>query len=296
MTTFRDQAMLKLSDPAAFGGLLLPAGDIDRQLIRTILAATYDLSAVRIDHVRDVAVGELELQHPLFAKDRKVGTWTQTVPSYTRTELTLDEAKSRNPTWIDILARLRVTVVTEIDPAGAESVVAETIDGFTTLDEFRQRFPFIDLNAFLAEHGISTVEQLRDAFQYLQTTVRLRAAAPFDPDDPANVHTLSVALATVAVDPFDLAEGLRAAQVIREASRTLIGATPTAVPVECTAPYALAIVFARAGPGGNGITVAAVEQLFARAGVAALFLSHQESADTTECHRTSGSREIGEGR
>jgi hypothetical protein len=265
--------MLELGDPAAFGELLLPAEDSGRQLIRTMLAAAYDLSAVRIDQVRDVAVDELELQHPLFATDRKTGSWTQTVPSYTRTEIALDEATSRDPVWIDILARLRVTVVAEIDPSGAESVVTETADGFTTLDEFRRRFPFVDLDAFLAEHGISTVEQLRDAFQYLLTTVRLRTAAPFDPDDPANVRTLSVALATVAVDPFDLAEGLRAAQVIRETSRTLTGATPTAVPVECTAAYAVAVVFAGAGPGGNGITAAAVQQLFARAGVAALFLN-----------------------
>ncbi|MEV5847072.1 hypothetical protein AB0M32_34410 [Streptomyces sp. NPDC051985] len=272
MTSFRDQTMLELGDPAAFGALLLPAEDTDRQLIRTMLAAAYDLSAVRVDQVRDVAVSELELQHPLFAKGRRTGTWTQTVPSYTRSDLTLDEATSRNPAWIDILARLRVTVVAEVDPAGAESIVTEAADDFATLDEFRRRFPFVDLDAFLAEHGISTVEQLRDAFQYLVTTVRLRAAAPFDPDDPANAHTLDVALATVAVDPFDLTEGMRAAQVVRETSRTLTGTTSTTVPVESTAAYAVAVLFAESGPGGSGITTTAVEQLFARAGVAALFL------------------------
>jgi hypothetical protein len=273
MVAFRDQVMLDLNDPAAFRALLLPAGDSERRLIRTMLAATYDLSAVRIHEVRDVSVDSLELQHPLFVTDRRVGAWTQTVPSYTRTELTVDAARTRHPVWIDILARLRVTVVTEVDPAGAESVFAEPVDDFTTFDEFRQRFPFIDLDAFLAEHGISTVQQLRDAFQYVLTTVRLQAAAPFDPDDPANMHTLSVALATVAVDPFDLAEGLRAAQVVRQVSRTLTGATPTAVPVESTAPFALAVVFAARGPADSGTTTTAVERLFAMAGVAALFLN-----------------------
>ncbi|MFF3374083.1 hypothetical protein ACFYXF_14240 [Streptomyces sp. NPDC002680] len=273
MTSFRDRVMLELGVPAAFGALLLPAGDSDRQLIRTMLAATYDLSAVRIDRVRDVTVSELELQHPLFVTDRKTGTWTQTVPNYARTELALDETTSRNPVWIDILARLRVTVVAEIDPAGAESVVSEAADGFSTLDEFRRQFPFIDLDAFMAEHGISTVEQLRDAFQYLLTTVRIRAAEPFDPDDPGNAYTLNVALAALAVDPLDIAEGLRAAQLVRETSRELTGASQRAIPAECTAAYAVAVLFAEEGPGESGITSAAVQRVFAKSGVAALFLN-----------------------
>ncbi|MEO5878195.1 MAG: hypothetical protein ABIS86_03775, partial [Streptosporangiaceae bacterium] len=144
---------------------------------------------------------------------------------------------------------------------------------FTTLAEFRQRFPFLDLDAFLREHGISTVAELRDAFQYLATTVHLRAAEPFDPDDPANVHTLPVALATVAVEPFDLTAGLRAARTVRSASRTLTGAARAGLPAESTDPYALATVFAAAGPADNGTTAAEVVRLLAKAGVAALFLS-----------------------
>ncbi|MDX2547447.1 hypothetical protein ACOT81_37355 [Streptomyces sp. WI04-05B] len=272
MTSFRDQVMLKLGDPAAFGALLRPAEDTDRQLIRTMLAASHDLSALRVDRVRDVAVDALELQHPLRATARTTGTWTRTVPSYARTELALDAAESRNPVWIDVLARLRVTVVAEIDPAGAESVVSEAADTFTTLDEFRRQFPFVDLDRFMAEHGITTVEQLRDAYQYLRTTVRLRAAAPFDPDDPANAYTLNVALAALAVDPFDLAEGLRAARMVRETSRELTGAPPKGVVAECTAAYAVAVVFSAEGPGKNGITSATVGRLLAGAGVAALFL------------------------
>lgn len=265
--------MLELSDPAAFAELLRPAGDTDRQLVRTMLAATYDLSAVRVDQVTNVVVGELELQHPLFGADQVAGNWTQTVPGYTRTELALERVRSRDPAWIDILARLQVTVVTEADPAGAESIRTETVEGFTTLEEFRRRFPFFDLDAFMREHGIGTVAELRDAFQYLATTVHLRAAEPFDPDDPANVHTLPVALATVAVDPFDVTAGLRAAQMVRAASRALTGAAQAGVPAESTAPYALAAVFAAAGPAGDGTTAAAVVRLLAKAGVAALFLS-----------------------
>lgn len=273
MTPFRDRTLLQLSDPAAFRALLLPAGESERRLLRTVLAATYDLSAVRIDQVTDVAVGELELQRPLFPQDRLTGNWTQTVPSYTRTELALEEARSASPTWVDILARLQVTVVTEVDPAGAESVVATAVDSFTTLDEFRGQVPFLDVDAFMAEHGLTTVQELRDAFDYFATTVRQRAADPFDPDDPGNVHVLHVALATVAVDPFDLASGLRTARLVREAGRRLVGAAPTTVPAETTAPYAVATVFDEAALDGDGVTAADVQRLFAMAGVAALFLN-----------------------
>lgn len=277
MLRFRDHALLELASPAAFGPVLLPAGDADRALIRTMLAATYDLSAARVERVQDVVVQEVELQRPLFAADRTTGTWTQTVPGYTRSEVDLEAAKAHTVTWIDLLARLRVTVVTELDAAGAESVVTESIDGFTTLDDFRQRVPFIDLDAFMAEHGISTVEELREAFQYLISTVRLRAAAPFDPDDPANTHTLDVVLAAVVAESFDLVEGLRATRLIRARSRTGIGAAP-ALPVEHLAPYATAVILPDelAELAGAGTTTAAVTQLFARAGVAALFLPPPE--------------------
>ncbi|MFG1997548.1 hypothetical protein ACGFNU_00180 [Spirillospora sp. NPDC048911] len=273
MTSFRDRVLLQLSDPAALGALLRPAGDTGHQLVNTVLAAAYDLSAVRIDQVTDVAVDELELQRPLFRTDRLVGSWTRSVPSYTRTELDLDRAGSRDPAWIDVLARLRITVVAEIDPAGAESVAAVPVEGFTTLEQFRQLVPFLDLDAFMAEHGLTTVADLRNAFHYLSTTVRLRAAEPFDPDDPANVHVLKVALAAVAVDPFDLAAGLRAARLIRETGRTSGGPAAGGLPAESTASFAPAAVFAATGPADNGTTAAAVVRLFAKAGVAALFLT-----------------------
>ncbi|MEO5875256.1 MAG: hypothetical protein ABIS86_02070, partial [Streptosporangiaceae bacterium] len=112
MSSLRDQMMLELSDPDTFEALL--QGEPGQELVQTMLAATYDLSAVRVDRITNVAVSALELQHPLFGTDQVAGNWTQTVPGYTRTELALERARSRDPVWIDVLARLQVTVVTEI--------------------------------------------------------------------------------------------------------------------------------------------------------------------------------------
>jgi hypothetical protein len=193
------------------------------------------------------------------------------VPSYTRSELTLDLPASTDPVWVDLLIQLDVTVITDVDLGGAEAVLTRAFDDFSTLDEFREQFRFIDLDGFLTKHHISTVEELREAFDYVLTEVRLRTPAPFDPNDPANTHTLAVALAAVVVDPFDLAEGLRAARLVRAAARGLTGANPTSLPVESTAAYATAVVFADTAL--DHALIGATEQLFAREGVVSLFLN-----------------------
>ena len=273
MSTFRDRVLLELSDAAQLGALLLPAGDSAAERVRTMLAASYDLAAARIDSVSSVAVRTVTLEQPVFPVGRQTGGWQQTVPSFSRTDLTLDVPAPADPVWLDLLVQVDVTVVTEIEPGGAESVLAKGFDDFRTLDEFRARFAFIDLDDFLARHHITTVEELRDAFDYVVTEVKLRTPPPFDPADPANTHVLPVSLAVAAIDPFDLAEGLRAARLIRAAAQNLTGPTPVGVPADPIAAYATAAVFSAAALGEAGLTAAQVEQLYAAQGVVSLFLN-----------------------
>jgi hypothetical protein len=273
MATFRDRALLELSNAAQLGALLLPPGDTVGPRVRTMLGATYDLATARVDSVGAVAVRSTTLEQPLFPTGRRTGGWQQTVPSFTRTDFTLDVADPAAPVWVDLLVNLDVTLVAEMDPAGAQSVLAKGFDSFTTLDEFRARFTFIDLDAFLAKHHISTVDELRDAFDYVVTEVQLRTPPPFDPGDPANTHTVPVTLAAAVIDPFDLAEGLRRARLIRQASDDLTGPTPAGFPAEPVAAYASAAVFSTAALGDAGLTAAQVEQLYAAQGVVSLFLN-----------------------
>jgi hypothetical protein len=272
MASFTDRVLLELGAAAGLGAALAPADDPDRQLVRTLLAATYDLSTARIDTVRSAVVSSVTAARPLVPVAKRTGLWTQTVPSYLRAEVTLDVPLPTEPVWVDLLARLDVTVAAEVDPGGAEAVLTRAVEGFATLDEFRARFTFIDLDAFLAEHGISTVEELRVAFQYLITEIRLRAPGPFDRDDPANAHTLPVTLAVLAVDPVDLTAGLRAARLVTEAVRDSAGAPALTAPIEQTAAYATAVVFDAGGLDAAGLAATAVQQLFAREGVVSLFL------------------------
>lgn len=271
MASFRDSALLELSDRAVLAGLLLPPGDTTGQRIRTMLAATYDLAIARVDQIKDIEVRSIGLQRPLFPVSRRTGQWSQTVPSYTRADLTQDVPAASDPVWADLLVELSVTLVTETDPGGAESVVAQAFEDFTTFDEFRQRFLFFDLDAFLAKHRITTVEQLRESFEYIVTEVQLRKPGPFDPNDPGNTRTLPVTVAALIVDPFDLAGGLRAAQLVRAAARGLAGAHQAEL--DSVAAYATTVVFSSAGLPGGGPTAGEVEQLYAREGVVSLFLN-----------------------
>jgi hypothetical protein len=271
MTVFGDRALRKLSDPATLGGLLLPSGDDDGR-VRTMLGATYDLTAARIDRVVGVRVRNVALERPLFPVGRHDGAWSQLVPTYTRTEVTLAVPAPADPLWVDLLAGVDVTVVAEVDPCGAEAVLSSAFDDFATLDDFRARFAFFGLDAFLAEHHIGTVEELRDALDHVVTEIQLRTPTTFDPDDPANTHTLPVTLAAVIVDPFGLTAGLRATRLVREAAKGSTGKAPTCIPTEATAAYATAVV-AAADTLPDGLAAADVERLYANEGVITLFLS-----------------------
>lgn len=271
MVSFRDQVLLRLSAPATLGAALLPAGDTVGRRVQTMLAASYDLSSARIDQVAGLAVRAVALQRPLFAVGRRSGTWSQTVPSFTRAELTLEVPAPADPIWVDLLAELDVTVIAETDPAGAEAVLSRSLDDVTSLDDFRARFTFFDLDEFMARHHITTVEELREAFDYLVTDVRLRKPPRFDPGDPANTHVLPVTLAAVVVDPVDLTAALRVTRLVREAAKQLAGAVPATMPAERTAAYATAVVLSAAGLG-DGLTADAIENLYAAEGVVSIVL------------------------
>ncbi|SDD71715.1 hypothetical protein [Rhodococcus tukisamuensis] len=125
----------------------------------------------------------------------------------------------------------------------------------------------------MAAHHLSTVEDLRDAFDYLVAEIRLRQPPPFDPNDPANVHTLHVTLAMIAIDPLDLTESLRAARLVSRAAQGIVAKPPTSIPVEVIAPYSIAVIFSQAALTGSGFTAAMVRDLFAQVGVMTLFFS-----------------------
>ncbi|MEU6238922.1 hypothetical protein, partial [Kitasatospora sp. NPDC047058] len=200
MGTFSDTALLALSDPGRLGAVLAPAGD--RTGVLTLINATHELAFARIDRVADVRVREIVLQQPFFPVRRVTGDLSRTVPSYVRDDLRL--TVTHEPVWADLLARVQIDLVAELDVGGVESVVTRIVDDIATLDDFRAQVPFIDLDEFMHRHDLATVEDLREAGEYLVTEIRLRAPPAFDPADPAHMYGIELSVAVLAMESLDL--------------------------------------------------------------------------------------------
>ncbi|MGW7528509.1 hypothetical protein [Streptomyces sp. NPDC054783] len=272
MGQFSDTVLLSLSDPDRLKAALVPANDTTG--ILTLLHAIHEFTFARLDQVQDVTIGDIALQQPFFPSRRITGDLTRTSPSYCRSDLRLDVA--HEPIWADLLVRVHAEVIAEVEPGGAESVVTRMVDAVDTLDDFRRQVPFLDVDEFMSRHGLATVDDLRNAHEYLVTEYRLRTPPPFDPVDPGNAYRLEIPLAVLAMDSLDLTGGLRAAKQLRAATEdVLTPARPSALS-EAKAPYAVAVVFpaAPAPSPSPDPQVKDITQLFAREDVLSLFLSN----------------------
>jgi hypothetical protein len=272
MSTFVDQQMLRLSQPSQLVQLVDPPGDANHTRLRALLGAGYSMEFATIHGVSNVRVRHAEFQRPLFPPRRTSGTWTQTSPSYTRADLTLERGALTDAVWVDLAAELGLTLLLEIDLGEVESVLVDKIGGFSTLAEFRNRFRFLDLDAFMAEHGITTVEELREAFQYLRAEIRGRVPGPFDPNDPANQHSYELRLALLIRDALDVASVLRDAKLARTAAERSLVLRPEVDGGEVRTPYAPVLLFPLTAVPGPPLTQAALEAFFAAEGVLALFI------------------------
>lgn len=273
MGTFADRIMVRLSDPAHLRELVAPAADGGHERLRQLFARVYSLPSAVLHEVLDVDVEVTEFQRPLFPGRHTLGTWTRAQPDHQRTDVMYDTVDLRSAQWLDVSASLALTVVLQVDPGEVESIRTVEIDDFATLDEFRARFRYLDLEAFLARHRISTVEELRRAYRHLLTEVKLRPAPEFDAADPANVRRFDLRLAFLLRDTIDLTEALRAARHVGEIADRALPYRRSSGEVDATAPYATVLVFPSAGVAATGLTQAQLEQFFDAAGVLAVFVT-----------------------
>ena len=273
MSLFTDRLLLQLGDPAQLTELLAPAADATRARLRALLAAVYDFPFASIHDVQDIEVHRREIERPIFPLSHTSGTWTRTTPSYTRTDVALQELNGGEPTWLDIAAEVGMTLVLDVDPGQVASIITREITGFNTLDEFRARFRFIDLDAFMARHGIATVQELRDAYHYLLTEVQLRAPGPFNPNDPANRHRFALSVAVLIRESIDVAAALRAAKLTRAVVERTVTYRRETGGAEVRTPYAPVVVFPDAALAGLPFTGDALRTFFATEGIVALFLT-----------------------
>lgn len=269
MGVIEDRAVARLADPALLGALLAPRA-------RFLVERTHELEYERIDSVAALRVRKVAAQWPLFPPSSRRGNWRQVVPGTTLSEFCW-EGETAEPVWIDVLAELEIDLVAETDPGGLDSLVVKAVDEYATLDEFRARFRYLDLDAFMRSHGLETVEDLRESGEYLRTEVKLRRPPVFDPGHPANRRTVAVDAAVVVGAFDDVAGAVRAARLVAAAARDRpVSAGPFGVRV---APYALVAAFPApvppppSPPAEPGLSQAQIESLLEGAGIAALFLT-----------------------
>ena len=268
--TFVDTVMLDLSDPAALRNLVFPPGDAAR--VRQLLATAYALPAAVLHDVVAVEVLDVEFQWPLYPPQRWTGSWTQTMPSSLRTEVAYERADRRDPAWVDVAARLAVTAVLEVDAGAVESISITDLGEFTTLGEFRAKFAFFDLDAFLQEEGITTVEQLRAAYRYLLGRIQLRPMPAFDPASPAHQRRFDLAVAVLVRDEVDLAGCLRAARLARDTAEQALAWRRETNLATVRTPYAPVRVLPAGSLAEPGPSQQQVEQFFRRQDVPAIFV------------------------
>ncbi|MER5199984.1 hypothetical protein ACWD3J_41515 [Streptomyces sp. NPDC002755] len=267
MGVIQDRAMARLADPVLLGALLRPRA-------RFLVERTHELEYERIDSVAELRVRKVAAQWPVFPLDARRGTWSQVVPGTTLSDFRW-EGETAEPAWIDVLAELEIDVVAETDPGGLDSLVVKAVDAYDTLDEFRDQFRFLDLDAFMGSHGLVTVEDLRESGEYLRTEVKLRRPPVFDPGHPANRRTVAVDVAVVVGATDDVAGAVRAARLVAAAARDR-PLPPGSFGVR-VAPYALVAAFPAPvplpPPAEPGLTRAQIESLLEGAGMAAVFLT-----------------------
>lgn len=273
MSAFADQVMVSLSDPVALRDLVAPATETGQQRIRRLFARVYSLPSAVLHDVLKVEVESTEFQRPLFPFRHTSGTWTQTQPDHRRTDVSYDMIDLRGPHWLDVSASLALTVVLEVDPGEIESIRSVDIESFATLAEFRARFRYFDLDAFLARHGISTVEELRRAYRYLLTEVTLRPSPEFDPADPANQRRFELRVAFLIRDAIDVTEALRSARLTGEIGDRVLPYRRSSGGLDATAPYGTVVVFPAAAVPDTGLSQPQLEQFFDAAGVLAVFVT-----------------------
>jgi hypothetical protein len=265
--------LLDLSDPAKLKALVAPATDTQHERVKALLDVAYDMSWATLHDVTDIDVEGVELERPLFPPQRVYGTWMQTIPSHTRTDVSFEGLNGVTPAWIDATADLALTLILgEIDAGEIESVVTRSIDDFTTLAEFKAKFVFFDLDEFMETHEITTVDELKALGNFLLTEIKLKAVPPFDPDNPGDGLRFELHLMFLVRDTIDVAAGLRDAKLLRALVERSVAYRREVDPAtEVLTPYAPILVFPQAAVAGTGFTEAELSAFFAGEDVLAVF-------------------------
>lgn len=271
MVGFIDRALLQLHEGTALADLIKGGGAAPYSQCDRLITSVFAAENADLDSVNDVSVLSCTPMRLFQSRDRVAGTLVTTQPAYATSDLRGDIIHPTTGQWASLFATLQLSIVVATDPGGVESAVISSLENITSFADFESRFRYIDLQAFLDAHQITTVEQLREAAQYVLAEMHLKQPPPFDPHDPANTYTIALDLAVVLNEELDLQSGLMAAQLLRAAGESGPPGSASAVLGQAAHPFAVAVVFPQSALGAGQPTPAQIDQLFAKVDLLPLF-------------------------
>jgi hypothetical protein len=272
MAEFADRVLAQLHDTGALTTLLTGPTAATYPRLGRLVDEVYGTDGVDVDRITDATVLSVRPEHPLTGADRVALSWQQQQPTFATADLRGLVERAGAEVWADLYAGVQLDVVTRVDPGGIDLVVTRAIENITSLADFRSRFRYLDLDAFLARRRITTVEELRESAEYVLAEIRLLPAPPFDPTDPVNAHSISLDLAIAVIDERDLVAGLRAARRLRAAGAAGPPGSSDPTLGRPVRPFAVAVVLPATAAAGQPDDDA-VDELYAAAGVLPLFAS-----------------------
>ncbi|MGV9675504.1 hypothetical protein ACWDSJ_09520 [Nocardia sp. NPDC003482] len=267
-----DTVLLRLATASGIRDLVFPDSDTGRTRMRTLLAAVYELPDAVLHDVTGVEVLATECARPVYPVIRRTGNWTRTMPGHIRTDVDLVGSDGADPAWIDVVADLAATVVLEIDPGELESLRLGPIGDFATLDEFRAKFRYLDLDAYMRENGLTTVEDLRRAFRHLLAEVKVKPAPAFDPADPSASRRLTLRTGILIRESLDLTAALRDVRHLLAAQPAVMDEHHDGDFAETVSGTAFLVVFPASAVAGSGFTQDQITAFFAAERILAVFV------------------------
>ncbi|UPJ53427.1 hypothetical protein IVB30_20185 [Bradyrhizobium sp. 200] len=268
-----DRLLLRMRDPVQLLGVLAPAGDPAPTRMRRLVDAAFSVPFGTIHNISDVRVGELEFARPVLVQRQSRGRWTELSPGHRLTDIAYEEAGRLQPLWLDVTAEIRLKLLLETDPGAVASIMTNEASDVATLEDFRTRFPFIDVDALMARYGLTTYDELREHYRFVEAEIKLQAPPPFDPNDPANQHAVTLHIAILIRELLDVRGVLQEAKLLRVALKQAISFKRELGPVEALAPFALVVIWPEEALLGQQLAANDIAALFALEHILVVFVA-----------------------
>ena len=125
----------------------------------------------------------------------------------------------------------------------------------------------------MSRHQLTTVDELKRAFQFLRGEIHLKPQPNFDPQAAENQRRLALSVAVLLRDAIDLVAGLRDARLAVEAGQRALAYRTQLDEAEATVPFAPMLVFPEADVAATGFTIAQLQDFVAAQQAVALFVT-----------------------